>query len=97
MHHVTMLPRYTRRAFCSFALGTCAALLLPCSCMASIAQGIGKPGLDLLRMASANVEDARSGCCGISGSYGFKKEQYDVAASVGSDLFKAVKDSSAEY
>ena len=54
------------------------------------AQGIGKPGLDLLRMASANVEDARSGCCGISGSYGFKKEKYDVAASVGSDLFKAV-------
>ena len=43
------------------------------------AQGIGKPGLDLLRMASANVEDARSGCCGISGSYGFKKEKYDVA------------------
>lgn len=55
------------------------------------------PGLDLLRMASANVEDARSGCCGISGSYGFKKEKYDVAASVGSDLFKAVKDSAAEY
>ena len=46
MHHVTMLPRYTRRAFCSFALGTCAALLLPCSCMASIAQGIGKPVSD---------------------------------------------------
>lgn len=46
-------------------------------------------------MASANVEDARSGCCGISGSYGFKKEKYDVAASVGSDLFKAVKDSAA--
>ena len=61
------------------------------------AQGIGKPGLDLLRMASSNVEDARSGCCGISGSYGFKKEKYDVAASVGSDLFKAVKDSAAEY
>ena len=61
------------------------------------AQGIGKPGFDLLRMASANVEDARSGCCGISGSYGFKKEKYDVAASVGADLFKAVKDSGAEY
>ena len=61
------------------------------------AQGIGKPGLDLLRMASANVEDARSGCCGISGSYGFKKEKYEVAASVGSDLFKAVKDSGAAY
>ena len=61
------------------------------------AQGIGKPGLDLLRMASANVEDARSGCCGISGSYGFKKEKYEGAASVGSDLFKAVKDSGAAY
>ena len=46
MHHATMLPRYTRRAFCSLALGTCAALLLPCSCMASIAQGIGKPVSD---------------------------------------------------
>ena len=46
MHHATMLPRYTRRAFCSMALGTCAALLLPCSCMASIAQGVGKPVSD---------------------------------------------------
>ena len=46
MHHATMLPRHTRRAFCFLALGTCAALLLPCSCMASIAQGIGKPVSD---------------------------------------------------
>ena len=32
----------TRRTFCSVALTTCAALLLPCSALASIAQGIGK-------------------------------------------------------
>ena len=38
--------RFTRREFCSFALGACAALLLPCPCMASIAQGIGKPVSD---------------------------------------------------
>ena len=60
------------------------------------AQGTGKPGLDLLRMAGAQVEDARAGCCGISGSYGFKKEKYDVAATVGSDLFRAVRESAAE-
>lgn len=59
------------------------------------AQGTGKPGLELLRMAGANIEDARAGCCGISGSYGFKKEKYDVAASVGSELFQVVKDSGA--
>ena len=36
----------TRRTFCSLALGTCAALLLPCPAFASIAQGIGKPVSD---------------------------------------------------
>lgn len=61
------------------------------------AQGIGKPGLDLLRtLPGINIEDARSGCCGISGSYGFKKDKYPVATAVGADLFKAVHDSQAE-
>lgn len=40
MHHAA---HFTRRKFCSLALGTCAALLLPCPCMASIAQGVVKP------------------------------------------------------
>ena len=43
MHHTAP---YTRRAFCSIALGTCAALLLPCPAFASIAQGVGKPVSD---------------------------------------------------
>lgn len=38
--------KITRRAFCAAALGACAALLSPCPCMASIAQGIGKPVSD---------------------------------------------------
>lgn len=59
------------------------------------AQGTGKPGFELLRMAGANIEDARAGCCGISGSYGFKKEKYEVAASVGAELFQTVRDSAA--
>ncbi len=43
MHHTAP---YTRRTFCSMALGTCAALLLPCPAFASIAQGVGKPVSD---------------------------------------------------
>ena len=60
------------------------------------AQGTGKPGLELLRMVPGlHIEDARGGCCGISGSYGFKKEKYDVATAVGSELFTAIQDSKA--
>ena len=43
MHHKAP---YSRRTFCSMALGTCAALLLPCPAFASIAQGVGKPVSD---------------------------------------------------
>lgn len=59
------------------------------------AQGIGKPGLELLRIVGETVEDAQAGCCGISGSYGFKKEKYAVASAVGDDLFRTVKNSGA--
>lgn len=62
------------------------------------AQGIGTPGLSLVRekVPGISIEDARAGCCGISGSYGFKKEKYDVAAAVGSELFAAVQESGAD-
>ena len=40
------------------------------------AQGNGLPGLDLLRaLPGMHVRNADAGCCGISGSYGFKKEK----------------------
>lgn len=68
------------------------------------AQGMGSPGLELLHRLpavhgaqGANVEDARAGCCGIAGSYGFKKGKYDVASSVGQALFDTVRGSGAEY
>ena len=60
------------------------------------AQGIGKPGLELMRMIPGlTIRDAQAGCCGISGSYGFKKEKYEIAAAVGSDLFQTIKTSGA--
>ncbi|RJP17789.1 MAG: hypothetical protein C4520_15580 [Candidatus Abyssobacteria bacterium SURF_5] len=31
-------------------------------------------------------------CCGIAGSYGFKKEKHRLSMEIGSHLFKAIKD-----
>ena len=60
------------------------------------AQGAGRMGLDLLRMIPGlEVADMDAGCCGISGSYGFKRGKYAIGMAVGSDLFKAMKESNA--
>ena len=42
------------------------------------------------------VENADAGCCGIFDSYGFKKEKYDIAQTVGSELFDKVRESGAQ-
>jgi len=54
------------------------------------AQGIGRPGLGLLRRCGVRVSEAGADCCGISGSYGFKKGKYDVGAAIGAPLFASV-------
>ena len=60
------------------------------------AQGNGLPGLELLRrLPGVMVRNADAGCCGISGSYGFKKEKYDIGQEIGAALFKAVRESGA--
>ncbi|MBQ9407525.1 MAG: anaerobic glycerol-3-phosphate dehydrogenase subunit C, partial [Desulfovibrio sp.] len=61
------------------------------------AQGNGLPGLELLRrLPGIRVDNADAGCCGMAGSYGFKKEKYAIAQTVGSRLFAAVRESKAE-
>ena len=50
----------------------------------------------LRRLDGVTVENADAGCCGISGSYGFKKEKYDIAQTVGSELFAKVRESGAQ-
>lgn len=59
------------------------------------AQGGGKTGLELLRAVGVNLQDANADCCGISGSYGFKKGKYVVGRTVGAPLFEAVAESGA--
>nr|WP_092074408.1 anaerobic glycerol-3-phosphate dehydrogenase subunit C [Dendrosporobacter quercicolus]NSL49897.1 anaerobic glycerol-3-phosphate dehydrogenase subunit C [Dendrosporobacter quercicolus DSM 1736]SDM93823.1 glycerol-3-phosphate dehydrogenase subunit C [Dendrosporobacter quercicolus] len=57
------------------------------------AQGMGKPWLKLLRsIAGLQVSDIDCGCCGMSGTYGFKQEKYDISMAIGQALFAAVEE-----
>lgn len=38
-----------------------------------------------------------SQCCGIAGTYGFKKENYANSQAIGNDLFKQIKDVNPDY
>ncbi len=54
--------------------------------------GIGIPAIDLLRLIpGAEVIDIDAGCCGLGGTYGFKKELYPVSAAIGENLAEALK------
>ncbi len=54
--------------------------------------GIGLPALDLLHLIPGlEVEEIDAGCCGLGGTYGFKKETYDLSIAVGRDLTRALK------
>ena len=58
--------------------------------------GRGRTGLDLLRLIPGmDIIDTDEKCCGISGSYGFKKGKYEIGMAVGSPLFQAMKDTGA--
>lgn len=60
------------------------------------AQGIGTPSVRLLRLIpGVQVTDLDQGCCGLSGSYGFKKEKYHTAMQIGKPLFNRVRQGAA--
>jgi glycerol-3-phosphate dehydrogenase subunit C len=54
--------------------------------------GIGLPALDLFALVPGlRAVDMDHDCCGIAGTYGLKKEKYDIAMRVGAPLFEKVK------
>jgi glycerol-3-phosphate dehydrogenase subunit C len=54
--------------------------------------GIGKPALDLLALVpELRVLDLNRDCCGIAGTYGLKKEKYEIGMAVGGRLFRDVR------
>jgi len=53
---------------------------------------IGLPALELLSLIPGlRVVELPEGCCGLAGSYGFKREKYGVAREVGEEIFRAVR------
>jgi glycerol-3-phosphate dehydrogenase subunit C len=58
--------------------------------------GIGLPALDLFALVPGlRAQDTDHDCCGIAGTYGLKREKYDIAMKVGEPLFDKVRDSGA--
>ena len=47
------------------------------------------PGLDFVHLESQ--------CCGIAGTYGFKKENYKVSQGIGAPLFKQIESAGLDY
>ena len=59
--------------------------------------GIGKPALDLLALVpELKVIELDRSCCGIAGTYGLKREKYDIAMKVGSGLFGDIRDAAPD-
>ncbi len=55
-------------------------------------QGMGMPAVEVLRLIPGlTVVESGAVCCGIAGTYGLKKEKYDIAQAVGKPLFEMVK------
>ncbi|MDO5287071.1 MAG: anaerobic glycerol-3-phosphate dehydrogenase subunit C [Actinomycetia bacterium] len=53
--------------------------------------GIGTPAVDLMRLIpELEVVESGAYCCGIAGTYGLKKEKYEVAMAVGKPVFDKV-------
>lgn len=56
------------------------------------AKGIGKPVIDVFSIfKDLKVVDLNTACCGLSGSYGFKKNNFDISLEIGENLFKDIK------
>jgi glycerol-3-phosphate dehydrogenase subunit C len=54
--------------------------------------GIGLPAMDLFALVPGlEAIDLDHDCCGIAGTYGLKKEKYDIAMAVGAPLFEKVR------
>lgn len=57
------------------------------------AAGCGVPSLNILRLIPGlQVIDLDAGCCGLSGSYGFKKEKYPISQEIGQNIIRAVNE-----
>jgi glycerol-3-phosphate dehydrogenase subunit C len=55
--------------------------------------GIGLPAMDLFALIPGlTAIDMDHDCCGVAGTYGLKKEKYDIAMAVGDPLFRRIRE-----
>jgi glycerol-3-phosphate dehydrogenase subunit C len=56
------------------------------------AHRLGRPGVEMLDLVpKLRVSESKTLCCGIAGTYGYKKEKYDIAMDVGAKLFEFIR------
>jgi glycerol-3-phosphate dehydrogenase subunit C len=59
--------------------------------------GIGKPAMDLMALIpELTVIESTSTCCGVAGTYGLKREKYDIAMDVGAGLFRQIEETRSD-
>jgi glycerol-3-phosphate dehydrogenase subunit C len=55
------------------------------------AHNMGLPALDLMELIpGVTIKYVQADCCGIAGTYGYKKEKYQIALDVGKPVFEQV-------
>ncbi|MCP5062163.1 MAG: 4Fe-4S dicluster domain-containing protein [Ignavibacteriae bacterium] len=54
---------------------------------------VAKPTIDLLHELGFEVDTSSVECCGMAGSFGYKKQYYDLSVRVGEDLVDQIKKS----
>ncbi len=60
--------------------------------------GIGTPATQLMQLIpGVTVQESGVACCGMAGTYGLKKEKYDIAMKVGQPLFTMVRDTNPDF
>ena len=60
-------------------------------------QGMGLPALDVLALIPGlTVVESGRACCGIAGTYGLKREKFEIAQAVGRPLFDFVRQTNPE-
>jgi glycerol-3-phosphate dehydrogenase subunit C len=56
------------------------------------AHRLGVPGVELLDwIPSLKIVESKADCCGVAGTYGYKREKYDIAMQVGAPLFDFIR------
>ncbi len=62
------------------------------------AHRVGRPSMDVLSLIpGVEVHESHARCCGIAGTYGYKKEKYDIAMKVGAELFTFILEEEAHH